>query len=205
MKKLNFILPFFCFQIFGQNISKEDFQKNRFDLGITFLLKGENEKAVELFHHAHHIIPNNELGNIAYKKYDSLKPIIREKLRKDIIGNWKKIYKGPNWGIPDENDIIGEMITITSEEILFYELYKKTKEWCLIKTEPIIFCKKAEEGTDMYDVTLTEFTFKNKEVWQFYIDKKSGLLKTFLFGYESENGLSQIICGGISNEYFKLE
>jgi hypothetical protein len=42
-------------------------------------------------------------------------------------------------------------------------------------------------------------------VWQFYIDEKSGLLKTFLFGYESEDGLSQIICGGISNEYFKLE
>lgn len=189
----------------GQNISKEKFQKNRFDLGTSFLNKSENEKAIQLFNHARHIIPNNKLGEIAFKKFDSLKPIIREKLKKDIIGSWKKIYNGPSWIKPDENGLIGEMITITSEKILFFELYKNAKEWCLVKTEPIIFCKKAETDDEIYDVSFTEFTFKNKEVWQYYIDEKSGLLKTFLFGDESENGLSQIICRGISNEYFKLE
>lgn len=204
MKKLISLLFIICFQMTGQNMSKEEFQKNRFDLGISFLMKDENEKAAQLFHFAHHIIPNNELGHIAFKKYDSLKPIIREKLKKSIIGNWKKIHKEPNWIIP-ENDLVGEMITITPEEILFYELYKNAKEWCLTKTEPIIFCKKAEEGSELYDVSFTEFIFKNKEVWQYYIDEKSGLLKTFLFGYESENSLSQIVCGGISYEYFKLE
>lgn len=189
----------------GQNMSKEELQKDRFDLGMSFLKRGKNERAVQLFYLTHYLISNNEIGEIAFKKYDSLKPIIRENLKKNIIGNWKKIYKGPNWGIPDENGIVGEMITINENDILFFELYKNAKEWCLVKTEPIVFCKKAEQGNDIYDVTLTEFTFKNKEVWQFYIDENSGLLKTFLFGNESENGLSQIICGGISYEYFKLE
>lgn len=190
----------------GQNMSKEEFQKNRFDLGISFLMKGENEKAVKLFHFAHHVIPNNELGNIAFQKYDSLKPIIREKLKNDLIGNWKKIHKGPNWGIP-ENDLVGEMITINSEEILFYELYKKAKEWCLVRTEPIVFCKKVEIEKQYidYDASFTEFSYKNKEVWQYYTDKNSGLLKTYLIGYESKDGVSEIICGGTSYEYFKLE
>lgn len=190
----------------GQNLSKEDFQKNRLDLGITFLLKGENEKAVKLFHHAHHVIPNNEVGQIALKKYDSLKPIIRKKLKNDLVGNWKKIYKGPNWAIP-ENDLVGEMITINSEEILFFELYKKAKEWCLVRTEPIIFCKKVEIEKQYieYDASFTEFTYKNNDVWQYYIDKNSGLLKTYLVGSELENGVAEIICGSISYEYFKLE
>ncbi len=205
MKKLILLLFLICSQLFGQNMSKEEFQKDRFNLGMSFLTKGENERAIKLFNHAQHIIPDNKLGQIAFKKCDSLKPIIRKKLKQDIIGNWKKIHKGSNWGIPDENGIIGEMITINENEILFFELYKNAKEWCLVKTEPIVFCKKAEEGSEIYDVTFTEITFKNKEVWQFYIEEKSGLLKTFLFGHESDDTLSQIICGGISEEYFKLE
>jgi len=205
MKKLVLLFLTICFQMSGQNLSKEEIQKERFNLGMSFLLKNENETAIKSFYYAYKIIPDNKSGQVAFKKYDSLRPIIRENLKKNIIGNWKKIYKGPNWGIPDENDTVGEMITINENEILFFELYKNIKEWCLVRTEPIVFCKKAEDGNEIHEVNFTEFTFKNSEVWQFYIDEKSGLLKTFLFGYESENGLSQIICGGISNEYFKLE
>jgi len=47
---------------------KEEFQKNRFDLGLSFLKKKKDDKAIQLFHFTHHIIPNNELGCIAFKK-----------------------------------------------------------------------------------------------------------------------------------------
>lgn len=206
MKKL-ILLLIICFQMMGQNRSKEELQKNRFDLGQSFLKQGKNVKAIQLFHFAHHIIPNNELGRIAFKKYDSLKPTIREKLRKDLIGNWKKIYDGPSWVTPDENGLIGEMISVNKNEILFFELYKNTKEWCLVRTEPINFCKKTEieKQYTSFDATFTEFTYKNNEVWQYYRDENSGLLKTYNVGYELENGVSEIICGGTSSEYFKLE
>lgn len=196
-----------CFQARGQNTSKEDFQKNRFDLGMSFLLKGKNEKAIGPFNHAYHIIPNNELGQIAFKIYDSLRPIIREKLRNIIIGNWKKIHKEANWVMVEENGLVGEMITINENNILFFELYKNAKEWCLVKTEPIVFCKKADnERPEIdYHVSFTEFTFINKEVWQFRIDENSGLLNTNLVGTELDNGVAEIICGSLSHQYFKLE
>ncbi|KQB37979.1 hypothetical protein RCH33_2322 [Flavobacterium daejeonense] len=203
MKKLAWLFLIICYQISGQTL-QEAYQKESFDWGISCLSNNKNEIALKSFYFAHQIFPNNDLSKLAIRKCDSLKPIVREKHKKNIIGNWKKIYKGANWIIP-ENDLVGEMITINKNEILFFELYKNAKEWCLVKTEPIVFCEKAEQGNEIYEVTLTEFTFKNKDVWQFYIDEKSGLLKTFLFGNESENGLSQIICGGISEEYFKLE
>lgn len=197
----------FCFQVRGQNTSKEDFQKNRFDLGMSFLFKGENEKAIGPFNHAYHIIPNNELGQIAFKKFDSLRPIIREELRNIIIGNWKKIHKEANWVMVEENGLVGEMITINENNILFFELYKNAKEWCLLKTEPIVFCKKADnERPEIdYHVSFTEFTFINKEVWQFRIDENSGLLNTNLVGTELDNGVAEIICGSLSHQYFKLE
>lgn len=206
MKKLVLLFIIICSKVTGQNnlIVNEAFQKDRFDLGKFYLDRNESKIALSLFYYAHKKIPNNELGRIALKKYDSLIPIVREKHKKSIIGNWKKIQEGATWVIP-ENDLVGEMIKITSEEIQFYELYKKAKEWCLIKTEPIVYCKKAEEVNDILDVSFTEFTFKNKEVWQYYIDEKTGLLNVFLYGDESKEGLSQIICGGISHKYFKLE
>ena len=197
----------FCFQARGQNTSKEDFQKNRFDLGMSFLLKGKNEKAIGPFNHAYQIIPNNELGQIAFKKYDSLRPIIREGLRNIIIGNWKKIHKEANWVMVEENGLVGEMITINENNILFFELYKNAKEWCLVKTEPIVFCKKADnERPEIdYHVSFTEFTFINKEVWQFRIDENSGLLNTNMVGTELDNGVAEIISGSLSHQYFKLE
>src|SRR5690349_4041824 len=104
MKKLVLLFLTICFQMSGQNLLKEEIQKERFNLGMSFLLKNENETAIKLFYYAYKIISDNKSGQIAFKKYDSLRPIIRENLKKNIIGNWKKIYKGPNWGIPDEND-----------------------------------------------------------------------------------------------------
>lgn len=208
MKKQLILFCLIGFQMMGQNLSKEEFQKNRFDLGISFLLKGKEEKAIQLFHFAHHIIPNNELGCIAFNKYDSLKPIIREKLRRNIIGNWKKIDEGPSWVTPDENGIVGEMITVTENEILFFELYKKAKEWRLVRTEPIVFCKlvEIEKQYIEYEATFREFVYKNKEMWQYNINDETGILEVHHIGYEKDDFIQEIICGGLPTfHYFKIE
>ncbi|MEA9415747.1 hypothetical protein [Flavobacterium sp. PL02] len=208
MKNYIFIIIFLIvsIELTAQGNSKYEFQKDRFDLGESFLQKGQNEKAIQLFFFAYHIIPDNELGQIAYKKYDSLKSIVRENLLKNISGNWKKISTDSNWVMPDENGLIGEMLTINSNEILFFELYKKSKEWCFIKTEPVIFCKKAEIATYIdYDSNFTEFVYKNKEVWRYSIDENSGILNAYFIGFETENGVSEMICGNSHFQYFKLQ
>nr|WP_294928392.1 hypothetical protein [uncultured Flavobacterium sp.] len=190
----------------AQTNSKYEFQKERFNLGQSFLKENQNEKAIQLFFFTHHIIPDNELGQIAYKKYDSLKPIVRENLLSNISGNWKKINPPGNGIIPDENSPVGEMITINSNEILFFELYKKSKEWCLVKTEPLIFCHKAEETPYIsYMPFFTELVFKDKSVWQYYVDETSGFLKAYEIGSETENGVAEIVCGNTKLEYYKLQ
>ena len=207
MIKKTILLLIFCSQLKGQNMSKKEFQKNRYDLGKSFLEKGKNAKAIQLFHFAHHIIPDNELGCNAFKKYDSLKPILRMDLKRKLIGNWKKINDKPNWVYPNENDIIGEMLSINDTEILFYEICKNTTNWTLVKTEPLEFCTKGEIEKKYIEreYTFTEFTYKNKEVWQFYFDENLGTLKTYLVGFESENSVLEILCGSPSYEYFKIE
>ena len=104
MKNYIFIIIFLIvsIELTAQGNSKYEFQKDRFDLGESFLQKEQNEKAIQLFFFAHHIIPDNERGQISYKKYDSLKSIVRENLLKNISGNWKKISTDSNWVMPDE-------------------------------------------------------------------------------------------------------
>jgi hypothetical protein len=68
------------------------------------------------------------------------------------------------------------MITITTDEILLYELYPNSKRWESAKTEKIDL----SENPDLY--SFTEFLYSNNEVWEYTLNKDSDELKAFYIG-----------------------
>jgi hypothetical protein len=91
------------------------------------------------------------------------------------------------------------MITINPEQILFFELYRNSKKWELVKTEKITFSKNPES------YSFTELLYTNKEIWDYTIDENSGELKTYYVGDKTEEGFSEIVCGNTVFYYFKLQ
>ena len=91
------------------------------------------------------------------------------------------------------------MITITTDEVLFYELYRHAKKWDLVKTEKITF----SENPDSY--SFTEFLYSNNELWEYIINKDSGELTAFYIGEKIEDNYTQLVCGNPVLYYFKLQ
>lgn len=91
------------------------------------------------------------------------------------------------------------MITINTKELLFFELYRNSKKWKLVKTEKICF----SENPDSY--SFTEFLYSNNEVWEYTINKDSGELIAFYIGEKTEDNYTQLVCGNPVFYYFKLE
>lgn len=57
------------------------------------------------------------------------------------------------------------MKTITTDEMLFYELYRDSVKLDLVKTEKIDF----SENQDSY--SFTEFLYSNNELWEYTVNK----------------------------------
>lgn len=144
--------------------------------------------------------PDKEIITKSRKKTDSLKVIVRAEQKQEIIGNWKLLIPD-SWAMRDPSDtIVGKMITIDSDQILFYELYDKAKKWNLAKTEKIIFSDKKSLTSDPLLIV-----YSNKQVWRYYIDETSGNLVAFYIGEEYEDGISELVCGNQKLQYFKLQ
>lgn len=91
------------------------------------------------------------------------------------------------------------MITINPNEMLFFELYKNSKEWKLVKKETLQFSEKPE----LY--SFTELVYSNKQIWDYGIDENSGELKAYYIGDKTEEGFSEMVCGNPVLYYFKLQ
>ena len=92
------------------------------------------------------------------------------------------------------------MIKITADEIQFFELYRKSKKWELVKTEKIKF----SENPESYN--FTELLYDNNKVWDYSIDNESGELKAYYIGEKMENGYySEMVCGNPVLYYIKLQ
>jgi hypothetical protein len=64
--------------------------RKRFKYAIS--LRNQLENAADLFSYVQHLNPSNDLGKIASRKVDSLKPLIRKNLLK-ISGKWKMVKR----------------------------------------------------------------------------------------------------------------
>lgn len=202
-KQLLIILFTLSCTIYAQEerLKPEQHQKHFFEEGLKALKEQNFYRAYGFFSLAQTgFSPDKEIVSKSIKKTDSLKIIVRAEQRQEIIGNWKMLTPD-SWAMRDPSDsIVGRMITIDPDQILFYELYDKAKNWNLAKTEKIIFSDKESLTSDPLLIV-----YSNKEVWRYYIDEASGNLIAFYIGEENENGISELFCSNQKLQYFKLQ
>lgn len=185
-------------QIWAQDNMNYQDQKETFELAKKTLAYPGYLTAARLYTFVYAANPNTPIAQIAIKKADSLNSIFRKDKIISLIGNWKWISKDANWAIRDDG-LIAKMITITTDEILFYELYRDSKKWDLVKTKKIDF----SENPDSY--SFTEFLYSNNEVREYTINKDSGELTAFYIGEKIEDNYTQLVCGNPVLYYFKLQ
>lgn len=197
----NYILPLLLLlttALWAQDNDRNEYQQQEFKLAQNSLENHDYLVAIEGFAIAYKINPKSETAQIALKKADSIKTILRKDKINSLIGKWKWISKDPNWIIRDDG-LVGKMITINTDEILFYELYRNAKKWELAKTEKITF----SENPESY--FYTEILYSNNEIWEYTINKDSGELTAFYIGEKIEDNYTQLVCGNPVFYYFKLQ
>lgn len=122
------IFLIFVFQnIAAQDNDRSDYQTQLYKLAIKTSESGNYLEAIRTFATSNNINPKAEIAAFAIKKGDSLKRKLRQNKINELIGKWKWIPKEGNWAIREDN-LVGKMIHITTEEILFFELYKNARE-----------------------------------------------------------------------------
>ena len=203
MKKL-ILLIFLTFSnlLFSQegDTNPEDYQKKLFTEGHAAMKNRDLTIAYNLFSQSQILGSNEEIKNKSRQKTDSLKLVFREKLKQKLVGNWKMLNV-ESWALREPSDsVVGKMITIDPNQILFYELYPKSKKWNLIKSEKLIF---SEKLTMDFDPLL--IVYFNKEVWSYNVDETSGELIAYYIGKENETEISEMVCGNTKIKYFKLQ
>jgi hypothetical protein len=199
MKKyLSNLLLFMSIQIWSQDAIRNQYQKKNFESAKNTLENGNHTVAIREFLLVYDMNAKSEIAQIAIKKADSLKSIIRNNKLNRLLGDWKWVSKEGNWAIR-EDGLGGKMITINVDEILFFELYRNSKKWELVKTEKIKF----SENPESY--SFTEFLYSNKEIWDYSVDENSGELKAYYIGEKTEEGFSELVCGNPVFYYFKLQ
>lgn len=198
---LSLLLTISC-TLFAQEgeSNAQNCQFNFFEEAQKALEKKDLKRAYGLFYSAEKFDSNPKIVAKSLEKTDSLKVVLRKNLIADITGNWKMITP-ETWALREPSDtIVGKMITIEPNQILFYELYPKAKKWNLVKTEQIIFLEKENMDSDPLYIPYT-----NKEVWNYYVDDISGNLVAYYVGQEREDGVSEVVCGNQKIKYFKLQ
>jgi hypothetical protein len=189
------------FHSWAQNDEIIAYQKDRFELAISFFEKSEFETAADLFSYVHKLNPNNELGQFALKKVDSLKPVIRKNFIESITGKWKLSKIDSNWLLNDidKNDV-DKFILIDNNQILFYEQNKNSKEMKLIKTENIKFIDQLGMNR-----SFTEFADSKKQIWSYTLDESSDILRVINNGEETKEGRTESVCGNIKYYYERIK
>lgn len=193
------ILLIFAFQsLAAQDNDRSTYQTQLYKLAIKTSEGGDYLEAIRTFAIRSNINPKAEIAAFAIKKGDSLKRILRQNKINELIGKWKWIPKEGNWAIREDN-LVGKMINITTEEIQFFELYKNAKEWQLTQTDKIRF----SENPESY--SFTEFLNSNNEIWDYNIDSTTGELKAYYLGEKIDDNYTELVCGNPELFYFKLQ
>lgn len=202
--KLFIIVLFISFKNFAQNGSKIAFQKSRYELALESYKKTDYKKAIDLFYVASKIKTDNEIGQESIKKVDSLKTILRENLLKKAVGTWKMVGDKPVWAVKQNETMseenIDELIDITENEILSYELNKKTKEKKLIKSEKLVYYNKEKCDALFSDIILSDGT-----IWKCMINESSDELHVINVGKTGEAGVEKITTDNEERFYIKVE
>lgn len=192
------ILLFFVQKNSAQGTDRSEYQQQLYTAAIKSYKNGDNIDAIKTFAIIQNINPKADISKKASQKSDSLKTILRDNKINSLIGNWKWILKEGNWAIREDN-LGGKMITITKDEILFYEIYRTSKKWDLIKTEKIKFSDNPES------YSFTELLYSNNEIWDYSYDSGTGELIATYIGEKIGDNYTELVYGNPKLFYFKLQ
>ncbi|MHC0441313.1 tetratricopeptide repeat protein [Flavobacterium sp. 3-210] len=177
------------FKCFAQNDSKSVFQKSRYELAVSYYKKADFKKALDLFSIASKLKPENDLGKESIKKVDTLKTMLRNEVLNRVIGTWKMIGDRPTWaqtvvGTQKETE---EIIEITQDKILFFELDKKTQTKRLIKSEELKYYNKDASDGAFSDIILSDGT-----IWSCLLNEETNVLHVINIAKKNETGIEKI-------------
>lgn len=167
------------------------------------ILDGQIDKAFIAYGFVKNIDSLTEKGKIASRKADSLKIIVRNELKSNIIGTWKWKNSGSNWGISEtNNDSQKNKILIISENSLsFYETDKLTNKTEHIKTEKLKFNNK----TGMFP-SFWELVYSDNQIWSFRLKNDGQVLHLTNTGEVTENNSrTEIVCGNLELTYERIK
>lgn len=167
------------------------------------ILDGQIDKAFIAYGFVKNIDSLTEKGKIASRKVDSLKIIVRNELKSNIVGTWKLKNSGSNWGISEaNNDSEKDKILIISENSLsFYETDKLTNKTEHIKTEKIKFNNRAGMFPSFW-----ELVYSNNQIWSFRLKNDGQILHLTNTGEVTENNSrTEIVCGNLELIYERIK
>lgn len=189
-------------QFFGQNDQKTVFQKSKYELAVSYYKKSEFVKAIDLFSLAAKIKPDNEIGKDAVSKVDTLRELLRKEILKQAVGTWKRTGNQPVWSTvsaKDNNSTFDELVEIKENEILFYEVDKKTKVKKLLKTENLVYNDANSTVSVFSEIILSDGT-----IWNCSINEKSNILHVINVAVKTENGIEKIKSDNEESYYVKI-
>jgi len=189
-------------QFFGQNDQKAAFQKNKYDLAVSYYKKADFVKAIDLFSLAAKIKPENEIGKEAVKKVDTLKGLLRKEILSHVIGTWKKTGNQPTWSTASASTnqaSFDEVVEIKENEILFYEVDKKTKVKKLLKTENLVYNDSNSCVSAFSEIILSDGT-----IWNCSLNEKSNILHVINVAVKTEEGIQKINSNNEEGYYVKM-
>ena len=192
------LLIIFAKKATAQDSDRSDYQRQLFELAISTCKSGDYLEAIRTFSISNTINPKAKIAEFALKKADSLKSILRQNKINKLIGRWKWISKEGNWALRDDG-LVGKMITIDPENILFFDLYRNSKQWELVQTEKIEF----SENPQSY--SFTNILYANNQVWDYNIHNDTVELTAFYIGEKIEDNYTDLVCGNQKLIYFKLQ
>ncbi|MEN2487033.1 tetratricopeptide repeat protein [Flavobacterium sp. B11] len=198
-----FIVLLNTFPFFGQNDQKTAFQKSKYELAVSYYKKADFVKAIDLFSLAAKIKPDNEIGKDAVSKVDTLRGLLRKEILSNVLGTWKRTGSQPVWSTtasPDSSQSsFDELIEIKENEILFYEVDKKTKVKKLLKTENLVYNDNSTTVSVFSEIILSDGT-----VWNCSINEKANILHVINVAVKTENGVEKIKDDNEESYYVKI-
>lgn len=190
------------FKNFAQSDPKTAFQKSRYELALSYYKKSDYKTALDLFSIASKIKPENEIGKESIKRVDSLKTILRTNYMHDAIGVWKLAGDKPVWASTAENSAdkeADEMIEISENKIVFYEINKKTKIKTVQRTEDLVYYNK-----DAGDALFSEIILSDGTIWNCILSESSDVLHVINVAKKQGNEIEKVTSNNLELFYVKI-
>ncbi|WP_264553907.1 tetratricopeptide repeat protein [Flavobacterium sp. N2038] len=189
---------------FAQKDPKTAFQQSRYDLAVSCYKKDDLKKALDLFSVASRIKPENDLGKESVKQVDAIKTILRKNMMEQVLGTWRMTGDSPVWSQAATTSVNQseeeEIVEITPDKILFYEVNKKTKAKKMTSSEDLKYYNKEASDALFSDIILSDGT-----IWNCTLDENGNVLRVINIAKKTENGLETIASNNTERYYVKVK